>query len=234
MITQIKELFKLKSLFEKVVVPLLAYLFLGALQSLFDWMKPASEALKHAIELGAYLAILIVLYLVLSPILWLRPTLRVKVYKTKSSQARLETSEILYLNRRESQADVTVALEFAPSWCTRLWKKRIISKSGAAGLKRLGIRFSWQPLGLLSCTSARPGDSQYSQATDDELALYPIGMMDFHQSNVIIEYSFRFALGATPAVQQARLRPRHLNRTSRILFGLSCDEEFILDIKDPA
>jgi hypothetical protein len=234
MITQLKELFKLSSLFQKVVIPLLAYLFLGITQNAFNWPKPSNQALKNALDLGAYVVILILLYVMLSPILWLRPTLKVKVYKTKSSQVRPETSEVLYLSVRDRQADVTVALEFAPSWRTRLWKNRIIKKSGLAGLKRLGIRFSWQPPGLLSCTSARAGDTDYWNSTQDELALYPFGRMNFDDTDVFIEYSFRFALGATPGVQQARLRPKHLNGRSRILFGLSCNEEFLLDIKETA
>lgn len=233
MIAQLKDLLKLKSLFEKVVIPLLGYLVLGIVQSrVFDWTKLGNEGAKNAVEIGAYVLILVTLYVLLSPFVWLRPSLRVKIYKTNSSQVRPETSEVLYLNRRERQADVTVALEFSPSWWTKTWRRGIMKKHGAAGLKRLGVKFSWQPTGLLSCTSMRADDNAFCEITPDGLTLFPIGRMNFDSDSVFIEYSFRFALGTTNVVQQAHLRPQHLNAQSLIRFGLSFNEEYLLDIRE--
>ena len=225
MILQLRELFRARQLISRFVIPLLAYFLLGYAQSyVYDWTRIQNVGFQKAIEIIAFFVILILLYLFFSPLLWIRPSLKIKIYREGSSRKRPETSAVLSLASREQVADVSVLLEFSPS----AWTRVLISILDRGNL---GIGFSWKPDGLLSCSVNRPGDVPYCVITDDGVRLLPFQRMDLREPNDL-EYSFRFALGTTQVVQRTLLRPRYLDWRSRILFGLTCETAFLFEIKE--
>lgn len=224
MISLIKEQFTAKNLFEKVLIPLAAYLVLGWVQNnIYNWDQLTNTSYKHAVEIGAYAAILLIMYVVLSPILWLRPPLKVKIYKAGSSSVRPQTSEVLYQQARDRQADVAIDIEFKASW----WTRQLYKLSG----ENVGIRFSLRPAGLLTCASNIAGDNAYSNFSSEQLSLRPFGKMNLEDPDPFSQYEFRFGLGTNQLLARVYLRPRHLNLRSRLIFGLRCDNPFLLDIQ---
>ena len=224
MVSFIKEQFSAKNLVEKVFVPLAAYLVLGWVQNnIYNWDQLTNSAYKHAIEIGAYVVILLMIYVVLFPFLWLRPPLKVKIYKAGSSRVRPQTSEVLYQQDRTRQADIAIDIELNPSWWTRMLYQ--------LGGENVGIRFSLRPANLLTCDSNIAGDKAYSTFSGEQLSLRPFGKMNLIDPEPFAQYEFRFGLGTNQLLTRIYLRPRHLNFRSRLLFGLRCDNPFLLDIQ---
>lgn len=226
MISQLREFFKLKNLLSNSLIPLLAFLILGYIQrNIYDWTQLRNRGYERAIEIGGYLLVYVTLSALTAPFRWIRPQLKVTLYKDGSSKAKPETSEVFDLADRERIADVIIELEFTPSMLTRKCMERM-------NKGELGIRLTWSPRNLLSCSSRREGDKGFSEILDNALHLYPFDRMDLEEESNFLEYSFRFALGTTEVVQRVNLRPRHLNWKSRLLFGLNSDTEFLFEIKD--
>lgn len=225
MISQLRELFKLKNLLSTMAIPLFAFLILGyAQRNIYDWMQLKNTGYQRAIEIGVYLVILILLYIVFLPVIWIRPPLKLKIHKEGSALARPETSAVFSLASRDQDAIITIILEFTSSRWTRFFVSRMDPR-------KLGVQLSWKPPGLLSCSSTRASNAPYCNIRNDGVVLYPFEKMDLYSPNQI-EYSFRFALGTTQVKQSSTLRPRHLNSSSRCLFGLDCDTDFLFEIKE--
>jgi hypothetical protein len=224
-ISAIKEQFTLKNLVEKVVIPLSAFLLLGLVQAkVFDWdQKIPNSSFRHAFEIGAYLLILALMYaFVVFPLTWLRPSLTIKMYKAGSSTIRPQTSEVLS-QKGARLADVTMDIEFGPSWWTRKLYKW--------GKQEFGIRFSCLPKNVLTCVPNIAGDAAYSNYNGELLLLRPFGKMNLEDPDPFAQYNFRFALGTNQVVTRVLLRPRHMNLRSRLLFSLRFDTPFLLDIQ---
>lgn len=224
MITAIREQFTAKNLIEKVIIPLAAFLVLGWFQThVYDWEQIGNSSYKHAVEIAAYIIILLVIYVVLSPLLWLRPPLKIKVYKAGSSRVRPQTSEVLYQQDRTRQADITMDIEFNPSW----WTRKLYELAG----DNVGIRFACKPPNLLTCGPNLAGDVAYSAFDGQQLLLRPFGKMNLEEPDPFAQYEFRFGLGTNQLLSRVPLRPRHLNFRSRLLFSLHFDNAFLFDIQ---
>jgi hypothetical protein len=225
MVSQLKEFFRLKNLLGNSLIPLLAFLILGYIQrNVYDWTQLKNRGYERGIEIGGYLFIYILLYILVTPILWIRPKLKVQIYKEGTSKTQPVTSEVFDLSYRGRSTDVTIALEFEPSLWTRKWMERMNKKD-------LGINFFWSPPNALSCTNRYTGDEHFIRILANGIQLFPFEKMDLFGPNVI-SYPLRFALGTTEVLQQIQLRPRHLNWKSQLLFGLNYDAEFLFEIID--
>lgn len=225
MLTALRELFALRNLVGTILIPLTAFILIGLFQRhVYDWTHLNNRGYERAMEVGGYLAALIILYLLRSPIGWLHPRLKVKLYKEGSVQARPQTSEVLDLSKRERVFDLTIEIEFSHTF----WTRRLLQRMKP---EELGIAFPWKPSNLLSCASRYKGQPQFSRVQDNCIELLPFERLDTHSGNTI-SYSFRIALGTTEVVQQTRLKPRHLNLKSRLVFGLDCSNEFVIEIRD--
>lgn len=227
MVSQLKEFFKLKNLLGSSLIPLLAFLVLGYVQrNIYDWTQLRNRGYERGIEIAGYLLVYVFLYVIAFPLFWLRPQLTAKLYKEGSSQAQPETSQVFDLSDRQRIADITMELEFAPSFWTRKCIERMDKKS-------LGIKLTWNPRNLFACSNRYRGDEEFCNITENGILLFPFEKMNLEDSNSnFVKYSFRFALGTTEVVQQTMLRANHLNWKSRFLFGLNSKTEFLFDIKD--
>ncbi|HEX3558849.1 MAG TPA: tetratricopeptide repeat protein [Pyrinomonadaceae bacterium] len=230
MISQLKEFFTLKNLLGNSIIPLLAFLTLGYIQrNVYDWTKLNNAGYERSIEIGGYLIINFLLYSVSRPLFWLRPQLKVKVYKEGSSQEQPETSHVFDFAHRKpgadinkTMADINIELEFVPNFLIR---RRVQKKRH----QDLGIKLLWSPDNLFSCESRHAGDKIFSKVLDNGIYLFPFGKMEYSNFSL---YSFRFALGTTEVVERLKLKPRHLNWKSRLLFGLISETEFLFDVRN--
>ncbi|PYS91251.1 MAG: hypothetical protein DMF64_12535 [Acidobacteria bacterium] len=223
---KLREIFKLKSLLGSSIVPLLAFLLLGYIQRhVYDWSQLHNNGYERGIEIAGYLSVYVVLYMVSVPLFWLRPQLKAKIYKEGSAQAQPEISQVFDLAHRERVADVTVELEFTPNFIARNFIERLDKQA-------VGIKFQWNPSKLFSCSSRYEGDKEFSIILDNGVHLFPFEKMNLSDSESYVKYSFRFALGTTEVVQRTKLKAKHLNWKSRVLFGLHCETEFLFEIKD--
>jgi len=227
MISQLKEFFKLKNLLGSSIIPLLAFLTLGYIQrNVYDWTQLKNRGYERGIEIGGFLLVYFILYVLAIPFLWIRPQLTAKLYKEGSAQAQPETSQVFDLSDRQRIADVTIELEFTPTFLIRKCIERM-------NKKELGIKLTWLPRNLFACNSRLKGDKDFCEIRDNGILLFPFEKIDIdNPKGSFIKYSFRFALGTTEVVQQTTLCPKHLNWKSRLLFGLSSSSEFLFEIKD--
>ena len=222
---QLKEFFKAKNLLGNSIIPLLAFLILGfAQRNFYDWTQLKNRGYERGIEIAGFLFVYFVLYALTVPFVWLRPPMKVKLYLERSSRSQPLTSQVFDLAKRNEFADVTIEVQFTPSWITRKWLEK-------AGMANYGIKLAWSPKNLFSCSSQLKGDGEFCKVNDNGIDLFPFGKMNLEDPN-LLQYSFRFALGTTEVVQQTRLRPKHLNLKSRLLFRLSSETQFLFEIQN--
>ena len=81
------------------------------------------------------------------------------------------------------------------------------------------------------CGSNLAGDRAYSHFDGERLLLRPFAKMNLEEPDPFAQYEFRFGLGTNQLLTRVHLRPRHLNLRSRLLFALTFDSPFLLDIQ---
>jgi hypothetical protein len=231
MLSQLKEFFKPQNLFGSVIIPLLAFLVLGYIQRHYQdwWSKVHNSGYERVVEIGGYLLIYILLYVMIAPIFWLRPQLKAKIYKEGSSQLQPETSQIFDLAHREL-ASVAVNIEF--EFTSKYISRKLIQRMNRTSKEKVGVKLQWNPSKLFECRCRYPGDAGFCTILDNGVYLFPFAKMDLEDSAPNAQYLFRFFLGTVEMRQRAKLKAKHLNWKSRLLFGLSCETEFLFEIKD--
>lgn len=226
MLSQLKKTIR-ESLLSSTLIPMLAFLLVGFLQDyLTDWIPllKTNRGFQRVADLLAYVFVLLLLLLMFWPLGWLRPKMKVRLTKSGSSKRHPETSEVLNLASRENVADIDIEIEFSPTYWTRIWVNRI-------GKGELGFTLQWSPPKLFDVAANRQGDSQYSKVLDSEVQIFPLERINLYDP-APISYSFRFGTGVVEVVQDVRLRPRHLNLKSWLLFGLLSESDFHIDVTD--